>query len=280
MAQRQPKLASALQTVDPVWARIRDEAAEIAAREPPLASFIFATVLNHDTLERTIAQRIADRLDHATLSGELICQAFEDLFESDPAIGEKFRADIVAVADRDPATARHIEPVLYYKGFHALQTYRLAHYLWHSRRQDFALYLQSRASSVFGVDIHPNAKIGRGIFMDHATGIVIGQTAAIDDDVSMLHGVTLGGTGKEKGDRHPKIRKGVLIGAGAKILGNIEVGACSRVAAGSVVLKPVPPNTTVAGVPARVVGKADCGDTPARSMDHLFEMPTFAGEAI
>ncbi|MEX0590945.1 MAG: serine O-acetyltransferase, partial [Xanthobacteraceae bacterium] len=206
MAQRQPKLAAGLQTVDPVWARIRDEAAEIAAREPPLASFIFATVLNHDSLEQTIAQRIVDRLEHPNLSGELIRQAYDDLFEADRSIGEDFRADIVAVADRDPATTRYIEPVLYYKGFHALQTFRLGHFLWSRGQQDFALYLQSRASAVFGVDIHPNAKIGRGIFMDHATGIVIGQTAVIEDDVSMLHGVTLGGTGKERGDRHPKIR--------------------------------------------------------------------------
>jgi serine O-acetyltransferase len=280
MAQRQPKSATGLQTVDPVWARVRDEAAEIAAREPPLASFIFATVLNHDTLERTIAQRIADRLEHPSVSGELITQAYEELFDAEPSTGEAFRADIVAVAERDPATTRYVEPVLYYKGFHALQAHRLAHFLWKRGRKDFALYLQSRASSVFGVDINPATRIGRGVFIDHGTGVVIGATAVIDDDVSLLQGVTLGGTGKEKGDRHPKIRKGVLIGAGAKILGNIEVGACARVAAGSVVLKPVPPNTTVAGVPARVVGKADCNDTPARSMDQFFEMPSFAGEAI
>jgi len=280
MAHRQPKLAGGLDTVDPVWARVRDEAAEIAAREPPLASFIFATVLNHDTLERTIAQRIADRLDHPNLPGELIAQAYDDLFEAEPHVGEAFRADIVAVAERDPATQRYVEPVLYYKGFHALQAHRLAHFLWHRGRKDFALYLQSRMSSIFGVDINPATRIGRGVFIDHGTGVVIGATAVIEDDVSLLQGVTLGGTGKEKGDRHPKIRKGVLIGAGAKVLGNIEVGSCSRVAAGSVVLKAVPPNTTVAGIPARVVGKADCGDSPARSMDQFFEMPTFAGEAI
>jgi serine O-acetyltransferase len=281
MAQRQPKLANALQTVDPVWARVRDEAAEIAAREPPLASFIFATVLNHDTLERAIAQRIADRLEHSTVSGELICQAYEDLFEAEPFVGEAFRADIVAVAERDPATTRYVEPVLYYKGFHALQAHRLAHFLWNRGRKDFALYLQSRSSSVFGVDINPATKIGRCIFIDHATGVVIGATAVIEDDVSLLQGVTLGGTGKERGDRHPKIRRGALISAGAKVLGNIEVGSCSRVAAGSVVLKPVPPNTTVAGVPARVVGKADCADSaPARTMDQFFDMPPFAGEAI
>jgi serine O-acetyltransferase len=280
MAQRQPKLASGLETVDPVWARVREEAAEIAAREPPLAGFIFAIILNHDTLERAIAQRVADRLDHANVSGELIAQAYDDLFEAEPHVGEAFRADIVAVSERDPATTRYVEPVLYYKGFHALQAHRLAHFLWNRGRRDFALYIQSRSSSVFGVDINPATKIGRGIFIDHGTGVVIGATAVIEDDVSLLQGVTLGGTGKEKGDRHPKIRKGVLISAGAKILGNIEVGACSRVGAGSVVLKPVAPNTTVAGVPARVVGQARGADTPARSMDHLFEMPTFAGEAI
>jgi serine O-acetyltransferase len=280
MAQRKIKPAH-LTTVDPVWARVREEASEIAAREPLLASFIFATVLNHDSLEQTIAQRIADRLEHPNVSGELIRQAYDDLFDADPSVGEAFRADIVAVVERDPATSRHIEPVLYYKGFHALQTHRLAHFLWHRGRKDFALYLQSRASSVFGVDINPATKIGRGIFIDHGTGIVIGQTAVIEDDVSILQGVTLGGTGKERGDRHPKIRKGVLLAAGAKILGNIEVGECSRVAAGSVVLKPVPPNTTVAGIPARVVGKSSCAESaPARTMDHLFEMPPFAGEAI
>ena len=170
--------------------------------------------------------------------------------------------------DRDPACERLIEPILYFKGFHAIQTHRLANWLWRHGRRDFALYLQSRASEVFQTDIHPQVPLGRGLFFDHATGIVIGATAVIDDDVSILQGVTLGGTGKESGDRHPKIRKGVLIGAGAKILGNIEVGRCARVAAGSVVLRPVPPNTTVAGVPARVVGEAGCAE-PSRSMDQL-----------
>jgi serine O-acetyltransferase len=281
MAQRQAKHASGLHTVDPVWARVREEAAEIAAHEPPLASFIFATVLNHDTLEQAVAQRIADRLEHPSLSGELIRQAYDELIEADGTFGEAIRADIVAVAERDPATTRYVEPVLYYKGFHALQAHRLAHFLWNRGRKDFALYLQSRSSSVFGVDINPATRIGRGVFIDHGTGIVIGQTAVIEDDVSILQDVTLGGTGKERGDRHPKIRRGVLLAAGAKVLGNIEVGACSRVAAGSVVLKPVPPNTTVAGIPARVVGKSDCAESaPARTMDHLFEMPPFAGEAI
>jgi serine O-acetyltransferase len=176
---------------------------------------------------------------------------------------------LMAVVDRDPATHRLIEPILYYKGFHAIQTHRLMHWLWQKDRRDFALYLQSRSSAVFQCDIHPNAKIGRGIFLDHATGLVVGETAEIGDDVSILHDVTLGGTGKEWEDRHPKIRYGVMIGAGAKILGNIEVGHCARIAAGSVVIKAVPNNVTVAGVPAKVVGQAGCPE-PARTMDQMF----------
>jgi serine O-acetyltransferase len=279
MAKHQPKLAQGVRSLDPVWARVREEAEEITRSAPELATFILTTVLNHDKLEQAVADRVASRLDHADVSGELIRQAFDEAFEAEPSIGDAIRADIVAVAERDPATTRYIEPVLYYKGFHALQTHRLAHFLWNRGRKDFALYLQSRASSVFGVDINPNTKIGRGIFIDHGTGIVLGQTAVIDDDVSILQGVTLGGTGKERGDRHPKIRRGVLLSAGAKVLGNIEVGACSRVAAGSVVLKAVPPNTTVAGVPARVVGKSTCDGTPAHTMDQMFDSP-FSGDGI
>jgi len=185
---------------------------------------------------------------------------------------------VQAVYDRDPACTRFLEPVLYFKGFHALQTQRLSNWLYRRGRHDFALYLQSKASEVFQVDIHPAVPIGKGIFIDHATGVVVGSTAVIEDDVSILQNVTLGGTGKETGDRHPKIRRGVLIGAGAKILGNIEIGHCSRVAAGSVVLQPVPPNATVAGVPARVVGRAPCAE-PARSMDHRLETNS-AGEGV
>jgi serine O-acetyltransferase len=267
MAQHQAK--PALNTVDPVWARVRLEAEEVVRREPELASFIYSTILHHDHLETAIIYRLAQRLDHAALSGELIRQAYADALRDNPALGEIFRADIMATVDRDPATHRLIEPVLYYKGFHAIQTYRLAHWLWQNGRRDFAQYLQSRSSAVFQCDIHPAAEIGRGIFLDHATGLVVGETAAVGDDVSILHDVTLGGTGKEWEDRHPKIRYGVMIGAGAKILGNIEVGHCARIAAGSVVIKPVPNNVTVAGVPARVVGQAGCPE-PARTMDQLF----------
>jgi serine O-acetyltransferase len=268
MAQRQAK--SVLDKVDPVWGRIRREAEDVVRREPELATFIYSTVLHHDTLEAAIVYRLSERLDHAAVSGELIRQAYTDGLDDMPALGEAFRADLMATADRDPATYRLIEPVLYYKGFHAIQTHRLAHWLWGKGRRDLALYLQSRASAMFQCDIHPAAKIGRGIFLDHATGLVVGETAVIEDDVSMLHDVTLGGTGKQGGDRHPKIRYGVMIGAGAKILGNIEVGHCARIAAGSVVVKPVPNNVTVAGVPAKVIGVAGCPE-PARSMDQMFQ---------
>ena len=267
MAQYQAK--PAFDTVDPVWARVRREAEEVARREPELATFIYSTILHHDSLGAAVVYRLAERLNHGAVSSGLIRQAYLEALKDDASIGESFRADIMAVCDRDPATRRVIEPVLYYKGFHAIETHRLAHWLWSKGRRDFALYLQSRASAAFQVDIHPAAKVGRGIFLDHATGLVVGETAVIEDDVSLLHDVTLGGTGKEAGDRHPKIRYGVMIGAGAKILGNIEVGHCARIAAGSVVTKPVPNNVTVAGVPAKVIGVAGCPE-PARSMDQMF----------
>jgi serine O-acetyltransferase len=268
MAQFQTRPAKGIDKVDPVWARIRSEAEEAARREPEFATFLYENILHHDTLEAAVVHRVSERLGNADISGDLIRQAYTDALEDEPAIGEAFRADIVATVDRDPATNRFLEPVLYYKGFHAIQTHRLAHWLHRKGRKDFALYLQSRASSVFQCDINPAARIGRGIFLDHATGLVVGETAVIDDDVSMLHDVTLGGTGKENEDRHPKIRRGVMIGAGAKILGNIEVGECARIAAGSVVIKPVPKNKTVAGVPAKVVGEAGCPE-PSRAMDQM-----------
>jgi serine O-acetyltransferase len=269
MAQQQVR-AGGLDKVDPVWARIRREAEEIARREPELATFIYSTILHHDTLEAAVVHRVAERLDSPQVSAELIRQAYADALEHEPAIGDAFRADIVATLDRDPATNRFLEPVLYFEGFHAIQTHRLAHWLWGRGRKDFAYYLQSQSSAVFQTDINPAVSIGRGIFLDHATGLVVGETAMIEDDVSILQEVTLGGTGKEAGDRHPKIRRGVLIGAGAKILGNIEIGHCARIAAGSVVLKSVPHNTTVAGVPAKVIGEAGCPE-PSRAMDHLFQ---------
>jgi len=261
-------------TIDPLWTRLRAEAELVVREEPQLASFFVATILNHPTLEAAVAHRVAARLGHPSLPAEMVSHGFYEALSHDARIAQGIRADIVAVMDRDPATTRAIEPVLYFKGFHAIQAHRLAHWYWGQGRRDLALYLQSRSSEVFQTDIHPGARIGRGVFLDHATGVVIGSTAVIEDDVSILHGVTLGGTGKQSGDRHPKIRRGVMIGAGAKILGNIEVGACARVAAGSVVLRSVPPHTTVVGVPARVVGAAGCAE-PSRSMDQLVAMSDF-----
>jgi serine O-acetyltransferase len=274
MAQSSTARLVGLGRNDPVFARIRIEAEEAVSRDPAIASFLVTAILNHDTLEFAVAHRVAETLSHPDVPGALIRQAYEDLIERDPSIGVAFRADLMAVADRDPACMRLMEPLLYFKGFHALQTYRLAHAALKSGRRDFAMHLQSRASAVFGVDINPAARIGKGVFLDHATGLVVGETTLIEDDVSILQGVTLGGTGKETGDRHPKIRHGVLIGAGAKILGNIEIGHCARVAAGSVVLAPVPHNKTVAGVPARIVGEAGCAE-PARDMNQIL-----AGKAL
>ena len=257
-----------LDVKDPVFARMRGEAEDIIRREPEIAGFIYSTILNHDSLESVIVHRVAARLAHPDVQSDLIRQAYLDFIAKDPSFSEAFHADLLAVIDRDPACTRVIEPILYFKGFHAIQTHRLAHALWRAGRHDFALYLQSRASAVFQTDINPEARIGKGVFLDHATGLVVGATALIEDNVSMLQDVTLGGTGKETGDRHPKIRHGVLIGAGAKILGNIEVGHCARIAAGSVVLHAVPNNKTVAGVPARIVGDAGCAE-PARTMDQI-----------
>ena len=199
---------------------------------------------------------------------QMIADAFATAITAEPSIVEDFRADLTAVVERDPACGRLIEPFLYFKGFHAIESHRLAHWLWGQGQPDFALYLQSRSSEVFQTDIHPAARFGRGILLDHATGLVVGETAVVEDDVSIMQNVTLGGSGKESGDRHPKVRRGVLIGAGAKILGNIEIGSCTRVAAGSVVLKAAPRNVTIAGVPAKVIGPAGCAE-PARDMDQL-----------
>ena len=262
-----------LQPVDPIWRAVRDEAMEAVGRDPLLSAFLYSTILNQETLEDAVIHRIAERLDHADVGADIIRQTFQSMIVQTPDWSTTVRADIQAYYDRDPACDRFLMPVLYFKGFHAIQTHRLAHWLWEHGRRDFALYLQSRSSAVFQTDINPAARIGKGIFVDHATGLVVGQTAVIEDDVSILHGVTLGGTGKAGGDRHPKIRYGVLIGAGAKILGNIEVGHCAKIAAGSVVLAPVPHNKTVAGVPARVVGESGC-DRPSAQMDQFLPSQT------
>ena len=271
MSARVAPVPQTLANLDPIWAALRNEAAQAVADEPLLAALFYGAILNQPSLEMAVIHRIATRLAHQDVQGELLVQAFTDALNAEPEMGQDFRADIAAVLDRDPACYRHIEPVLYFKGFQALETHRMAHRLWHLGRRDMALYLQSRSSVVFGVDIHPNARFGRGVMIDHATGVVVGETAVVGDNVSMLHGVNLGGNGKEHGDRHPKIGSGVLLGANAKVLGNIHVGDCARVAAGSVVLRDVPRAVTVAGVPAKIVGEAGCSN-PARVMDHVFEI--------
>lgn len=269
MAQPQSLSRQAgISTYDPIWQRVRDEAEAALRREPALGGFIFATILNHKRLEDAIGHRIAQRLGHGGIEAGLLFDSFDSIVEENSELANIFRADLVAVLDRDPACSRLIEPLLYFKGFHAVQTHRFANAFYRQGRLDLAYYLQSQSSSAFGIDIHPAAELGRGIFVDHGHAIVIGETAKVEDDVSILHNVTLGGTGKECGDRHPKIGKGVLIGAGAKILGNISVGHCARIAAGSVVLKDVPPKKTVAGVPAKIVGDVECPE-PARAMDQL-----------
>ncbi len=252
--------------VDPVWTAICDAAHDMARGEPILASLLHATILSQPRLENALSYHLARMLATTEAPAILIRQTLEEALLADPEIGNAARADIVAVYERDPACRSHLDPFLWFKGFHALQTHRVAHWLLTHGRRGMALFLQSRSSAIYGVDIHPAARIGRGIFIDHATGVVIGETAVVEDGVSMLHGVTLGGTGKETGDRHPKIRRGVLIGAGAKILGNIEVGARAKVASGSVVLQAVPAGCTVAGVPAKVVGCVDC-EEPALEMN-------------
>ena len=255
-----------VQAVDPIWTRIREEAEAAMASEPALGSFVFATILSHDRLEDSVVHRIAQRLGHQDVDAGLLVRTFTQVVAENSDLGASFRADLSAVHDRDPACNRFLEPLLYFKGFHALVTHRFAHDLYLAGRRDFALYLQSQSSRIFSVDIHPGARFGKGIMLDHANGLVVGETAVVGDNCSFLHAVTLGGSGKDTGDRHPKLGDNVLVGAGAKILGNIRVGHCSRIAAGSVVLQDVPRNTTVAGVPAKVVGPAGCPE-PALTMD-------------
>ncbi len=264
MAEARSKVVA----IDPVWSRVCEEARVALRDEPLLGGFIHSGVLHHPTLERALAYRFSLKLASGEMSEQILREIADEAYADDPQIGQAARADIVAVFDRDPACHRFLQPILFFKGFQAVQAYRVGHWLWTTGRKDMAYFVQMRVSEVFGVDIHPNARVGRGIMIDHAHSIVIGETAVVGDNVSMLHSVTLGGTGKEDGDRHPKIGDGVLIGAGAKILGNITVGQCSRIAAGSVVLHDVPRYTTVAGVPAKVVGEAGCSQ-PSMTMDQL-----------
>lgn len=251
----------------PVWQRIREEAGTVARDEPLLASMAYAAVLHHERLEDALSYILAQKLGNAELPPLGLREVIQEAFASDPDIGHAVRADLVAVNERDPASRGFLKPMLFFKGFQAIQAHRIAHWLWQRRRETMAFLLQSRSSEIFAVDIHPATRFGRGIMIDHGTGVVIGETAVVDDDVSILQNVTLGGTGKETGDRHPKIRRGVLLSAGAKVLGNIEIGEGAKIGAGSVVLIPVPPHCTAAGVPAKIVGDCEC-EQPAREMDH------------
>lgn len=266
MRDIKPHHTAKLTPIDPVWSRVRDEAQAAVVAEPLLGGLIHASLLHHASLERALAYRFSQKLASSEMSEQILREIADQAYDADPGIGQSARADIMAVFDRDPACHRFLQPILFFKGFQAVQAYRIGHWLWTEGRRDMAYFVQMRVSEVFGVDIHPAARIGRGLMIDHAHSIVIGETAVVGDNVSMLHSVTLGGTGKEDGDRHPKIGDGVLIGAGAKVLGNLSIGNCSRIAAGSVVLADVPPCKTVAGVPAKIVGEAGCAQ-PSVSMD-------------
>lgn len=252
---------------DQLWNTLLEQAQKQADCEPVLASFLYATVLNHQSLESALSFHLANILDCPTTSAMMLREVIEEAMAADSNIIAAVFADLNAIDSRDSACCSLLTPLLFYKGFHALQSYRIAHWLWQQGRKSLALFLQNRISMVFSVDIHPAAKIGSGIMLDHATGIVIGETAVVENNVSIMQAVTLGGTGKESGDRHPKVREGVLISAGAKILGNIEIGVGAKIGAGSVVLKSVPAHTTVAGVPAKRVG-CPSTESPALDMDH------------
>ena len=264
-----------LDQADATWSSLRKAVLEIAASAAMLASYLHAAVLNHRRLEDALSYLLAGKLESAYLSAMSLREVIDAAFRSSPGIQEAIRCDLTAVASRDPAARGVAEPFLHYKGFHALEAYRVSHWLWLEDRQALALYCQNRISEVFAVDIHPAARVGKGILIDHGTSVVIGETAVVGDDVSMLHEVTLGGTGKETGDRHPKIGVGVLIGAGAKVLGNVRVGEGAKIGAGSVVLEDVPPHTTVAGVPAKIVGHPQT-NAPALLMDQRFEFDAAA----
>jgi len=253
-------------SVDVVWQSLSAEARRMASRDEPLARSLARPFEGARGLGEVLAVLLARFLADPLVPYDSLRVLLEETFAQNPQSLDATARDLLAVRARDPAAEGLLRPLLFFKGVAAIQTHRAAHVLWHAGARDSALHLQSRSSVVFGVDIHPAARLGAGVMMVHATGVVIGETAVVEDDVSILHGVTLGGTGHEHGDRHPKIRRGVMLGAGAKVLGNIDVGEGACIAAGSVVLKPVPARVTVAGVPAQVVGPAR-SDDPAKAMD-------------
>ena len=264
---------------DGFWDQIHAETRRETEREPVLASFLYAAVLGHKKLEEGLSVILANKLHTPELPAILLRDLIAEALTGDSSIRASIRADLLAARTRDPAARGYAQPFLYYKGFHALQAYRVAHWLWEQERFGLAAHLQNRISEAFGVDVHPAAQIGSGVLIDHGTSVVIGETAVVEDNVSILHEVTLGGTGKESGDRHPKVRRGVLIGAGAKILGNIEIGTGAKVAACSVVLHDVPPHTTVAGIPAHIVGRCTVAE-PALEMDSTFPCEMEGGAGI
>lgn len=237
-----------------VWRELRKEAQALSQSEPLLASYSHACILKHQQMGAALAFILSNKLADGVMPAMTLYELFLEAYETTPTMACSAANDIAAILARDPAVTEYLTAILYLKGFHAIQVHRIAHYLWHSQRQSLALYIQSRNSTVCGVDIHPAASIGQGVMFDHATGIVVGETAVIEDNVSILQGVTLGGTGKESGIRHPTVRCNVMIGSGAKILGNIEIGEGAKVGAGSVVLANVEAQTTVVGVPAVKVG--------------------------
>jgi serine O-acetyltransferase len=259
--------ALACATEASLWADILARALVVAQAEPALVPMLKRYVLDRATFAEGIVRRLSERIAPTGNDVDSLVAAMQQAIAADPEILAQMRADIRAILERDPATEHALIPFLWYKGFHAISLHRLAHSLWKSGRRELATHLQSLMSEHLAVDIHPAASFGVGILLDHATGFVAGETAVVGDNVSFLHEVTLGGTGKARGDRHPKIRSGVLIGAGAKILGNITVGEGAKIGAGSVVLKDVAPHTSVAGVPAVVIGRTSV-DAPALDMDH------------
>jgi len=261
------------QTDGQIWQTIRQEAEEEVRSEPLLASSMHAAILKHDTLEQALSFNLATKLGCQTLPAILLRELFDEALQEDPQIRSAIRADLWAVRERDPACHRFLTPLLYFKGYNAVQSYRVGHWLWQHKRRSLALFLQSRVSEALAVDIHPAAKIGIGIMVDHATGLVIGETAIVGDNVSMLHAVTLGGTGKQSGQRHPTVGSGVLIGAGAKVLGDVHIGKGAKIGSGSVVLNDIPAHCTATGVPAKVVGKP-CVAQPALDMDHHLDTAT------
>ena len=252
-----------------VWETLQKEALSLAQKEKALSSLLHTKILVQETFCRALAGHLAESLSTAGLPALHLSKIIMAVYNENPEAVDAAARDLNAVYDRDPACKTYIQAFLYFKGYLALQTHRVAHALYKDGREFMAFHLQSRSSELFGVDINPAARIGSGIMFDHATGIVIGETAVVGDDCSILHGVTLGGTGKDSEDRHPKIGDRVLIGAGAKVLGNIKVGDMARIAAGSVVLKEVPSKCTVAGVPAKPVG-GPCCDNPADAMSQMF----------